>query len=189
MHGPASYSGGSFKVPTWPDCPRIDVLDTVALHLRPRRAKKWRTLRAEALGKWAVAGLAFKVTEDLAAKYPVFDPNDLRDAQLEEMMVSPYLRLMALSSYYGGSIPAIATWMPATDPAAFAAFYVGPTFWTNTSLFTKRHRLTHEVGHCLGLNHRQESPPKATVMNDFEINSTNPDPHDLDSLRTYYQGA
>jgi hypothetical protein len=162
------------------------VLDTVALELKPRRAKQWRGLRDGALGHWAAAGLMFTIVEDQAAEYPVFDPNDLRDAQLEEMMVQPYLRLMRMSAPYAGSIPAIGTWMPATDPAAFAAFYLGASFWLTLARIRK-YRVTHEIGHCLGLNHTTVGSSVMYVSpTGFWSGNTEPDVHDIDSMKAYY---
>jgi hypothetical protein len=123
------------------------------------------------------------VKVDDPAKYPALDPYGGDDGLLVAM-VQPCLRLMSMRDRYGGTIPAVATWLPQTDPAAFAAFYM-PDFWAQGS-FIRASLLTHEVGHCLGLNHRTESPALKTVMNDTEYNSVDPDAHDLDSLRGYY---
>jgi Matrixin len=183
MHGPPpSWANG---VPqTWPEFPLVKVLDTIAFNLRPRRKEKWRTLRTEALHKWI--GFDFHVFEMDPADYPALDPNDLSDAQLEQVIVQPYLRLMSMPGPYGGKVPAVAAWMPMTDPGAFAAFHL-KWFWLS-SLFTRRLALCHEVGHALGLSHRSES--KASVMYysamGYAGTSTNPDGHDLDSLALYY---
>lgn len=186
MHGPPpSWAGG---VPqTWPSLPRIAVIDTVALGLKPRRAKKWRALRDWALAEWTQAGLLFSpVTEADAALFPELDLN-ATDAQLEEVIVDRHIRLMTMAGPFGGRIPAVGAWMPNTDPGAFAAFFMGTAWWLSYSLFTRRRMVVHEIGHALGLNHRADV--RTSVMYSvMDVGSTVnvPDIHDLESLMDYY---
>jgi hypothetical protein len=173
---------------TWPDYPEIEVLDTVAPSLKPKRQAKWRALRTGAVYAWAEAGIVFNVTEDDPADYPVMNPGDTSDAELERVIVQPYLRLLRMDALYGGSVIGVAAWMPDTDPGSFAGFYLGDAFWRNLSPAFKRLVVTHEIGHALGLTHRSDS--KTSVMYfsalGYAGSSDVPDPHDLDSLEAYY---
>lgn len=185
MHGPYPPPGDPIdKSPTWPNLPRITVLDTIATTLGPKRRDRWRRRRAAALDRWTASGLRFTVTEDEPEPYPVLDPMG-GDATLPVAMVSPFLRLMSIPSLYGGSIPAVATWFPETDPAALAAFYLAD-FWTHSKQI-QAFRLTHEVGHCLGLNHRLNAlSVMGITASGYWMGTVQPDTHDLDSLRLFY---
>ena len=186
MHGPGSTSGGSYKVPTWPDLPRIEVLDTIALGLGPLRRKLWRGLRDAALARWAQVGFKFVVKEDHAYKYPPFDVSiEDETERLSRPMVQPFLRLVKMSALYGGSIEAVATWLPGTDPASLVGIKMGLKFWT-VDAFRRKFLLTHEVGHALGLNHRPQNEINRSVMNGKVGAYLTPDDHDLQSLRDYY---
>jgi len=186
MHGPRSTEGGSYKAPTWPDLPRIKVLDTIALGLGPLRRKLWRGLRDAALARWTQAGLTFKVLERLARDYPPFDVLiEDETERLSRPMVQPFLRLAQMSALYGGSIEAVATWLPGTDPASLVGIKMGLKFWT-VDAFRRKFILTHEVGHALGLNHRPQNEINRSVMNGKVGAYLTPDDHDLQSLRDYY---
>lgn len=186
MHGPASYAGGSYKAPTWPHLPRVDVLDTIAPSLGKLRRRLWRGYRDAAFERWEASGLWFSVIEDWAGYYPDFDlsiPDEIE--RLSRPMVQPKLRLCKMPGLYGGSIEAIATWLPGTDPAALAAFKMGLKFWTAV-IFRRKYLLVHEIGHCLGLNHRPQDESNRSVMNGKVGGWLVPDMHDIESLRTYY---
>ena len=58
MHGPGSYYS-----PTYPLLPYIDVIDRVALSLRPRKRKRWRRRRDAGLAMWKPTGLRLDVRE------------------------------------------------------------------------------------------------------------------------------
>lgn len=186
MHGPASYSGGSYKAPTWPRLPAIDVLDTIAPALGPAHLALWRIYRSNALGRWARSGLRFPVKEDDPARYPTFDlsiPDET--ARLQHPMVDGFLRLVRMPKLYGGSVEAVGTWLPATDPGAIVGIKLGLKFWSAT-IARRNYILTHEIGHCLGLNHNIGGRSVMGVTVSGYATGSVPDAHDLDSLRAYY---
>lgn len=186
MHGPYSPPGTPiYKAPSWPALPEIVVLDTIAPTLRPKRLRQWATRRAAALDRWATAGLRFTIAEADPHEYPTLDPMG-GDAALPVAMVQPYLRLMSIPSLYGGSVPAVATWYPATDPAAFAAFYMAD-FWLQSQQ-VQAYRITHEIGHCLGLNHHRDAfSVMGVTATGYWMGTAKPDAHDIEALHNYYQ--
>jgi len=137
-----------------------------------------------ALDRWATVGLRFEVHEDEPEGYPILDPFG-GDEGLPVAMVQPFLRLMSIPDLYGGSIPAVATWFPETNPGALAAFYL-PDFWLHSDM-VQAYRITHELGHCLGLNHHTNALSVMGVTpSGYWMGTVQPDAHDLGSLRTFY---
>jgi len=186
VHGPYPPPGTPiYKSPTWPHLPdHIDVLDTIAPVLGLARRRRWRKRRGMALDRWATAGLRFKVAEDDPENYPTLDPFG-GDEALPLAMHQPHLRLMSIPDLYGGSIPAVATWFPETNPGSLAAFYL-PDFWLHSD-YVQAYRITHEIGHCLGLNHHTNAPSVMGVTpSGYWMGTVKPDAHDLGSLRSYY---
>jgi len=186
MHGPASYAGGSYKAPTWPNLPVIGVLDTIVLGLGPVRRAIWRKLRDATLARWASAGLKFEVSEEPARYFLPFDISiEDETERLSRPMVQPYLRLAKMSALYGGTIEAVSTWLPGTDPASLVGIKMGLKFWT-VDAFRRKYLLTHEIGHAIGLNHRPQFETNASVMNGRVGAYLTPDAHDIESLESYY---
>jgi hypothetical protein len=183
MHGPASYAGGSYKAPTWPHLPEVDVLDTVAPALGLVRRAIWRRQRGVMLGKWAACGLQFPITEDDPDKYPKLVSEFVGDAEhLAETMVPGFLRLMRLPTW---AEDACGDWR---NGGGLAAFTMGKVFWGYTP-WTRAYLLTHETGHALGLNHRPQGNDNTSAMNGDRAVSIKPDAHDIESLRGYYFGS
>ena len=175
MHGPpASYTGNLYGPVEWPQT--IPVLDTVIMTLGLRNRRRWRKLREEALGKWSGAGFTFDVSTGDPVDYPTFDPEEPDEhTRLMAPIVPGVLRLMDLVGLpawdlYGGALYA--------HPGAWAAIDMS-IFW-NLSADTRRYAMVHEIGHCFGLAHRQNV--EGTAM----WRGLDPDAHDLDSLRSYY---
>lgn len=82
-------------------------------------------------------------------------------------------------------MPAVGTWLPETDPAALAAFYMA-NYWLHSNL-VQAFRLTHELGHCLGLNHHLDAYSVMGITSTgYWMGTAQPDAHDLNSLRAYY---
>lgn len=185
MHGPYPPPGDPiYKSPTWPHLPKVPVLDTIATTLRPKRRRAWRNRRDASLARWEPAGLVFPIIEDDPSGYPVLDPNG-GDQALPVAMATPYLRLMSIATLYGGSVPAVATWWPETDPGALAAFYLAD-FWLHSPMI-QGYRITHEVGHCLGLNHHLNAVSVMGVTTSgYWMGTLDPDAHDLASLASFY---
>jgi hypothetical protein len=186
MHGPCSTTGGSLKCPEWPTLPSVPILDTVWPVLGAKRRVIWARQRGVMLTKWQGCGLKFPVTVDTPDKYPVLDPDTMGLAEgLAEAMVPGYLRLMMAPAKLGRSVEAFGDWR---NGGGLAAFKLGPAYW-NQNPWNRAYMLTHEVGHALGLNHRPFNDDNDSVMNGDARVSTNPDAHDLDSLRGYYNLA
>jgi hypothetical protein len=187
MHGPpASYTGDLYKEPKLPTLPIIDVLDTVALEFSPRRARKWRELRDEALRMWSlIDSFTFVVKEDRASKYPAYDPTITNEYErLTAPMLPGVVRLMKTPRLLGKRVQAFAIW---ADPGPWAAFKLGKNFWYFSTPTRRKHLIRHELGHALfGLRDRYALPDPAdrtgVMATDLE-----PDQHDIESLREYYE--
>jgi hypothetical protein len=188
MHGPGPSSRDpSYQTPTWPEYPWVRVLDTIAPTLRWVRRRRWRLMRREAYDRWAPVGILFTTIERHAADYPALNPF-AGDAGLAIPMVPPFLRLMGMPAPYGGTIIAVAeTNQPrwSTEPGAFAAFHM-PSMKVLPNDY-QTNIITHEIGHCLGLDHRWQTEDARSVMKSSAF--SHPDAHDIASLVDYYKGV
>ena len=158
------------------------VLDTVAMSLRPRRAAKWREARKAGLAKWAPANITFKVIERTPVGYPRLEGSRLSEpGYLDTMIVPDYLRLMRASPNAGHEAFAWWVWPSSGGGVGAASFFqVSAKFWLRSAGY-KAYIIGHEVGHCLGLGHRDASEKSRSIMAGF----FNPDEHDLDSVRAW----
>jgi hypothetical protein len=189
MHGPGPGSiDSSYQTPTWYTYPVIPVLDTVARSMTFPKRLRWRQKRDEALDRWSLPlDITFEIVEDHPRYYPILDPFG-GDAVLGEPVEVPYLRLMTMSDRYGGSLTAVAeTNSPryGDEPGAYAALHL-----PSMKLYPREWQasiIAHEVGHCLGLDHRPQFEECSSVMQ--SVAEPLPDAHDLESLRWYYDNA
>jgi hypothetical protein len=183
MHGP----GWPAWEPKW-EFP-IVVLDTIAMSLRPRKAEKWRKARTSGLAKWLPSGVSFKVIERTPHGYPKMDYSRMSEpAYTDTLLVPPYLRLMraAPEATHDG----FAWWLWPSQrlgedkrDSAAAFFKVSTAFWLRTP--AKRAQLIcHEVGHCLGLDHRPAG--WGTISAGIMGTGVRPDEHDIASLKEWY---
>lgn len=179
MHGP----GWPAWEPKW-EFP-IPVLDTVARSLRPRRAEKWRKAREAGLAMWLPSGVTFNVVERSPDGYPKMDGTRLSEpGYIDTMLVPGYLRLMRAAPE--ASRDGFAWWVwpqSGGNPRAAASFFkISVRFWLRTA-GSKAYVIGHEVGHCLGLNHRPSGsgPVSAGIMG----TGTRPDAHDIESVKEW----
>ena len=157
----------------------LTVLDDVAA-LLPRK-RWWRWARDKALADWAQAGISFTVVEGPGAKYyPTLFPWDGGNAY--QYMKDQTIRLMLdnaparagfgfYSKFAAMLDGAVAVYSPATTSGDWLRRY--------QRNILKGH-IGHEIGHCLGLYHRE-----GAIMG----GGLKPDDHDLSSLRTFYSGG
>lgn len=183
MHGPPSSYAAQYGVPQYPNLPEITVLDTVAPTLGRLKRRRWRTIRGEALAKWERAGFTFRVKEDDPAKYPAYDPTIPDEyTRLTQPCVYGVARLMKTPQALEGKVEAFAV---GSSLGSWAAYKMGARFWM-AALFRKRYLLAHEFGHCLGLRDRYGLPNPADRTGVMASDS-DPDDHDLQSLRDFWR--
>jgi hypothetical protein len=146
--------------------------------MKPRKAAIWRDARDAALALWKPSGLRFKVSEGRG--FPEFDKARMSELNYLGSLIIPGVLRLARSGWTWDKHPGWAWWQLDKDPGAVTVIKMGP-LWHLASRKRKIARICHEVGHCLGLDHR---PASNSVMTGWE----RPDEHDIASVRDYYLG-
>ena len=185
MHEPGwqNTTGGYVYAPTWPQHGLVEIYDGVYGTLSSGRQAKWWETVKYALQQWSACGLNFR--------FSAFDDDPIRmspdtDQDFISATVHPYATFARMTHKYGGVILGAGGWWPApngTEQGSIAAFYIGATFWA-LGRWNQRFIVTHEIGHALGLKHNTS---QYSVMYGKGWVRNEPDQHDIDALRWYYQ--
>jgi hypothetical protein len=179
MHGPCNDGDGVQPLHWCPRFgPKIKLVDDVAKTIRPLHRLIWRTARGKALTLWEQAGISFVVEEGPGVIYKGFYSQDPADS-LDFLFIPETIRLIRCAKNTTGvySPEDFAAWVTDTD-ASIAVYGPHVEWWKRYYLPAAVGVITHELGHCLGLSHRDDGGVMA--------GNRKPDAHDLSSIRRYY---
>jgi len=184
MHGPGDLNTQTYPTnldwaPSWPGGRIVEVVDTLALTLRPLRRAVWRKARDKALRLWEPAGMIFRLSERDASAWEFPGFTGLKVGESESCLLPGKLRI-ARSTYNAPAdtyYPISWAWWTAERQGACVFFKPNKHFWQGYWFGQLVANVCHELGHCLGLSHGGGGVMSGALR---------PNEHDLDSVRRYY---
>lgn len=160
----------------WPST-TLRIVDEIALRFKdPLKRYRWRRVRKRVLNEWSPSGFTFIVEERQAQPVP-----DQFAVTLNDFVYG------ALRVVRGDGWGTMRFHLEDDDTVASyitgGLIGIGPAFDVNRKWQSWRGTFSHELGHVLGLKHR-DWQLNLSVMEAYRV--LYPDQHDLDSVREMY---